>query len=344
MPSSPSPFLFLVAILAVVSISIPNAVEGWSEDEILIDSPLLTSKIGTNRTVIVDLSGKEQFTSVQAAVDSIPEGNAEWIIVHVRKGVYREKITIPKNKPYIFLRGNGKAKTSIIWDDSSTDNAESATLTVFAPRVVVWGISFKNEAPLGDAGATNNRSVAAYVSADMVAFYHCRFFSKQNTLFDAKGKHYYENCYITGSIDFIFGRGRSIFKSCEIFVVADDRTTIRGSITAHNRQREDDNSGFIFIKGKVYGVGGVYLGRARAAYSRVIFTKTYFSKTIVPEGWTNWSYNESTDNLSLWEHDCYGPGSNTDHRVPWSKQRTAEQVHHFATIDFIDGKEWLPIY
>jgi len=86
-----------------------------------------------------------------------------------------------------------------------------------------------------------------------------------------------------------------LMQNCEIFVVDDKRIKIRGSITAANRENESEMSGFIFIKGKVYGIGGVYLGRAKGPYSRVIFAKTYLSKTVVPEGWTNWSYNGSTE-------------------------------------------------
>lgn len=72
-------------------------------------------------------------------------------------------------------------------------------------------LPLQNEAPTGVAFTSQNQSVAAFVGADMVAFYHCAFYSTHNTLFDYKGRHYYDNCYIQGSIDFIFGRGRSIF-------------------------------------------------------------------------------------------------------------------------------------
>lgn len=54
----------------------------------LIDAPLLTEKIATNRSIIVDAAGDGEFKSIQSAIDSVPEGNSEWIIVHVRKGVY----------------------------------------------------------------------------------------------------------------------------------------------------------------------------------------------------------------------------------------------------------------
>lgn len=84
-------------------------------------------------------------------------------------------------------------------------------------------------------------------------------------------------------------------QNAEIFVIDDKRVSIKGSITAHNKENESELGGFVFIKGKVYGIGGVYLGRAKGPYSRVIFSRTYLSMTVVPEGWTNWSYEGSTE-------------------------------------------------
>lgn len=74
----------------------------------------------------------------------------------------------------------------------------------------------------------------------------------------------------------------------------DRRTEILGSITAQDRKAED-GSGFVFLKGKVYGVGEVYLGRVSAPDSRVIFADTYLSKTINPAGWTSIGYTGSTE-------------------------------------------------
>jgi pectin methylesterase-like acyl-CoA thioesterase len=85
-----------------------------------------------------------------------------------------------------------------------------------------------------------------------------------------------------------------LMQTCEIFVVDDKRITIRGSITAASRENEIEMCGYIFIKCKVYGIGGVYLGRAKGPYSRVIFANSYLSNSIVPEGWTNWSYDGPT--------------------------------------------------
>lgn len=78
--------LAAVSIIAIVCDT--KSVHGLSAQTV-IDSPLLTKKIGTNRTIKVDINGKGDFKSVQAAIDSVPKGNNKWIIIHVRKGVYR---------------------------------------------------------------------------------------------------------------------------------------------------------------------------------------------------------------------------------------------------------------
>ncbi|XP_057487605.1 probable pectinesterase 67 [Actinidia eriantha] len=343
MPISSSLSLTFFAFVFVTFFCVLDGAHGFSAKAV-IDSPLLTQKIGTNRSIVVDIDGKGDFKSVQAAIDSVPKGNSDWIIIHIRKGVYREKVYIPKNKPYIFMRGNGKSKTAIVSSQSSEDNFKSATFRVDAPNFVAFGIRFKNDAPTGIAHTSQNQSVAAVVGADKAAFYHCAFMSTHNTLFDYKGRHYYDNCYIQGSVDFIFGRGQSVFHSCEVFVIADKRLKVQGSITAHHRDSEKEKSGFVFIKGKVYGIGDVYLGRPKGAYSRVIFANTYISKTIVPQGWTKWSYTGSTKNLYQAEYDCHGPGSNSTNRASWSKQLKDKEAAPYLSIDFINGKDWLQAF
>ncbi|KAF4354317.1 hypothetical protein G4B88_007446 [Cannabis sativa] len=158
-----------LAITFLISVSLTNIVHGF-DAKAVIDSPLLTQKIGTNRTIKVDLNGNGEFKSVQAAIDSVPEGNSQWIIIHLRKGVFREKVHIPPNKPYIFLRGNGRGRTHIVWSQSSSDNVESATFKVESPHFIAFGISFKNEAPTGVAYTSQNQSVAAFVAADKAEF------------------------------------------------------------------------------------------------------------------------------------------------------------------------------
>ncbi|CAL4956354.1 unnamed protein product [Urochloa decumbens] len=308
----------------------------------IVNGPLLTEKLGAKRTLIV--GPDEEFKTVQSAIDAVPAGNSEWIIVHLRSGLHKGKVTIPADKPFIFVRGNGKGRTSISHESASADNAESAAFTVNADNVIVFGISFRNSARVGLVNNQEIRSVSAMVAGDKVAFYHCAFYSPHHTLFDSAGRHYYESCYIQGNIDFIFGGGQSIFQCPEIFVKPDRRTEILGSITAQDRKAEDDTSGFVFLKGKVYGVGEVYLGRVSAPNSRVIFADTYLSKTINPAGWTSIGYTGGTENVMLAEFNCTGPGSDAAKRVSWSRRFTMNEADKYLTVDFINGKEWLPAF
>jgi hypothetical protein len=54
--------------------------------------------------------------------------------------------------------------------------------------------------------------VALRVSADNVAFIGCRMLGAQDTLYDHSGRHYYKECYIEGSVDFIFGNALSLYE------------------------------------------------------------------------------------------------------------------------------------
>nr|XP_043612253.1 probable pectinesterase 67 [Erigeron canadensis] len=305
------------------------------------DASFLSSKIAAEKTIIVDVNGQGNFISIQDAIDSIPNGDQDWVIIHVRKGIYREKVTIPRGKSHIVLMGSGRTKTSIVWSQSSENNYESSTFKVEASDFIGFGISFKNDAPTGIANTSHNQSVAVYVGGDKVAFYSCGFYSTHNTLFDNKGRHYYDGCYIQGAIDVIFGRARSIFHECEIFVIADKRIEIQGSVTAHSRTSPNENTGFVFSNGRVYGIGHAFLGRPNGDHSRVIFANTYLSKTVTPQGWTDWNHHGSLQNLYHAEYNCQGPGSSTEGRAPWLKKLTEEEVAPFLSLDFIDAKKWL---
>lgn len=60
----------------------------------VIDAPLLTEKIATNNTILVDINGEGDYRSIQEAIDAVPENNSKWVIIHIRKGVYRFLYTL----------------------------------------------------------------------------------------------------------------------------------------------------------------------------------------------------------------------------------------------------------
>lgn len=61
-------------------------------------------------------------------------------------------------------------------------------------------------------GAVGKQAVALRVSGDNAAFFGCRILGAQDTLYDHLGRHYYKDCYIEGSVDFIFGNALSLYE------------------------------------------------------------------------------------------------------------------------------------
>lgn len=52
---------------------------------------------------------------------------------------------------------------------------------------------------------------AALVRGDRNSFHRCAFLGHQDTLCDYAGRHFYDKCWIEGSVDFIFGYAQSMY-------------------------------------------------------------------------------------------------------------------------------------
>jgi hypothetical protein len=63
-----------------------------------------------------------------------------WVFVCII--VYREKLTIPHDKPYIIIQGEGMKKTIVEWDDHAS-TLQSPTFSAGADHIVVKFITFK---------------------------------------------------------------------------------------------------------------------------------------------------------------------------------------------------------
>ncbi|KAJ7526723.1 hypothetical protein O6H91_16G020000 [Diphasiastrum complanatum] len=311
-----------------------------------LDSPVPIDNIITPSvtTIIVDQTGCGNFTTVQAAIDAIPDENTQPIVIQVNPGLYEEKLLVPINKPFITLQGKDSNITSIAWNDTAnaTGTYNSASVAIDAPNFVARNISFWNTAPGPAPGIIGAQAVALRISGDQAAFYGCRFFGVQDTLFDHQGRHYFKECYIQGSIDFIFGNGRSLYEDCQLHSIAKpSRRTAAGAITAQSREGPLENTGFSFVNCTVTGTGRIYLGRAWRAYSRVIFALTYMDDIIVPGGWSNWGDSNKSLTVFYGQYKCSGPGSVERRRVRWSHELTDVVAQPFLNVSFIDGDQWL---
>ncbi|KAM1113083.1 hypothetical protein ACFX13_046731 [Malus domestica] len=304
----------------------------------------------TNTTsyLCVDRNGCCNFTLVQAAVDAVPTPSPKRTIIWINKGIYYEKVTVPKTKPNITFQGQGYETTAISWNDTANSahgTFYSGSVQVFADNFVAKNISFMNVAPIPKPGDVGAQAVAIRISGDQAAFLGCGFFGAQDTLHDDRGRHYFKDCYIQGSIDFIFGNGRSLYENCQLISMSNPvplgTKNINGAVTAHGRASKDDNTGYAFVNCFIGGTGRVWLGRAWRPFSRVIFASTTMTDIIAPEGWND--FNDPTRDQTIFygEYNCSGAGANMSLRAPYVQKLNDTQASLFLNVSFIDGGDWL---
>ncbi|CAK9145251.1 unnamed protein product [Ilex paraguariensis] len=297
-------------------------------------------------TIRVSQDGSGDFKTIGEAIDSIPLFNTRRVILEIKLGVYREKIVIPRTLPFIkFSGGDGSDPPIITGNDTASMSGrdgmplktlQSATVAIDANYFVAVNMKFENTAP-HVVGSIGGQAVALRISGTKAAFYNCSFYGSQDTLYDHKGLHYFNNCFIQGSVDFIFGYGRSLYENCYLNSTAKKVA----SLTAQKRTNSSMSSGFSFKDSKVSGSGQVYLGRAWGDYSRVVFSYTFMDKIVLPQGWSDWG--KPGRNLSVYygEYKCSGPGANLSGRVPWSRALSDEEAMPFMGTYYVDGDTWL---
>ncbi|KAK9704982.1 hypothetical protein RND81_07G024900 [Saponaria officinalis] len=320
----PFKILVLIFIYELYYFSLSTAVECKSSSD--------SSKVAY--TITVSKTGGANFTTIMAAVNSIPTTNNQWIKIFISPGIYQEQIKI-YTKSCIVLEGQDRSTTTITYGAHATTE-ESITFDVYADNFVAKGITFAN---------SYNRPLTPYVKpipavafralGDKHAYFSCAFEGYQDTLWDDQGRHYFSSCYIEGAVDFIFGNGQSVYEGCQINVVGG------GSITAQSRTSAQNPSGYVFNKCNISGTGLVFIGRAYRAYSRVIFINSYFANVVDPQGWFIWDQTGHENDIIYAEVQCKGPGADTSKRVPWAKKLSDYEVQQYSTKAFIDQEGWI---
>ncbi|KAF8101798.1 hypothetical protein N665_0201s0114 [Sinapis alba] len=302
------------------------------------------SNFTTDGYIVFKVSSKGcgEFTKVQDAIDAIPPSSQVKNLILIDFGIYMERVLVPSNKMNIVMQGMGYLSTSIEWNNtaaSSNGTFDSFSVGIFGDSFKAFNISFKNNAPAPNPGAKDEQGLALRVSGDKVAFFGCGFYGNQDTLLDQQGRHFYKECFIEGSIDFIFGNARSLYQDCTIHSVAKENTV--GCITANGKESINNQTGFAFVNCVIRGISKVWLGRAWRPYSTVVFSRTYMSRVVSLDGWNDMGNPTSQRTVYYGEHRCYGPGANHSQRVPYAKQLSDVEAAPFTSIKFIDGDQWL---
>ena len=275
------------------------------------------------KTLTVAADGSGDFSSVQAAIDAVPDGNQNRLLIQIQPGTYKERITIPKGKTFITLRGDDAAKTILTWDwnakhiedGKEVGTSGSYSTLVSADDFVAENITFENTA--GDTG----QAVALRTNGQRQVYRNCRMIGWQDTLYLHNGSAYFKDCHVEGRVDFIFGRGVAVFDNCTI------QSKNGGYVTAAATEPTEP-WGYVFLDCKLTSDDKVptYLGRPWRPHAAVAFVRCHLGAHIRPEGWDNWRNPENEKTARYYEFECTGPGANRAKRVPWAKELSAEQA------------------
>ncbi len=318
-----------------------RVIAGLTVDAIAEAVPAL-AKYVRHYDIVVAQDGSGDFFTVQEAINAVPDfrKNVRTTIL-VRKGVYKEKLIVPPCKLNISLIGQDGAvleydgyasRPNRFGEEMSTSG--SASCYIYAPDFYAEGITFANTAgPVGQA-------VACFVSADRVYFKNCRFLGFQDTLYTyGKGcRQYYEDCYIEGTVDFIFGWSTAVFNRCHIHSLGD------GYVTAPSTD-QGQRYGYVFYDCRLTadeGVRKVYLSRPWRLYGQAVYIRCDMGRHILPEGWNNWGKKENEKTAFFAEYQSRGEGANPDARAAFSRQ--LPNLDDYAMETVLAGDDgWNPV-
>ncbi|MFV0365492.1 MAG: pectinesterase family protein [Mangrovibacterium sp.] len=287
----------------------------------------------------VDSKGKGDFQTIQAAIDAVPDFRKTETIIFIKNGAYKEKLVLAESKTNVTFIGEEQMKTVITNDDyAQKHNAfgeemgttGSSGFFIFGNGFKAENITFENSAgPVGQA-------VAVRVTADQVIFNNCRFLGNQDTLYPngKQSRQYYKNCYIEGTVDFIFGWATCVFDDCEIFC----KTS--GYVTAASTG-EHTKYGFVFRNCHITGSApeaSFYLGRPWRPHAKVVYLNCSLDAQIKSEGWHNWGKESNEETAYYAEYNSTGKGASTTQRVKWSHQLSKTEAESY-TLKSIFGKD-----
>lgn len=286
--------------------------------------------------LVVAQDGSGDVFTIQEAINLVPDyrkGKETRILV--RKGTYREKLIIPASKQSVSLLGEDSVvitgndyakKLNLMGEEMGTSG--SSTCYIYGDNFYAENITFENSA--GMVG----QAVAALVDSDRAIFYRCRFLGNQDTLYpygkERRLRQYYKDCYISGTVDFIFGWNvAAFFDNCTIHCKRD-----KGYIAAPATP-QDAEYGFVFSHCRLTAdadVENVYLGRPWRPFGQTVYLYCTMDNFIHPEGWRVWHNKDNLSTPIMGEYGCTGAGAENNTRAKWATEITHPERYTIENV------------
>lgn len=330
--------------------------------------------------LVVAKDGSGDYMTVQEAINAVPDYNSEEIKIMIAPGTYKEKLVVPESKSHVTLIARSEGEVIITNDDYAgktslvtgrkLGTSGSSTAYIYAPYFEAIGIVFENTASnesYAQGGRGVGQAVAVLVAGDCVVFRRCKFLGHQDTLYaygrksdpktpeavaaaktqripeNMQSRQYYEDCYIAGTVDYIFGWATAYFNRCELHCLGD------GYVTAAATP-QGQTYGYVFNECHITADPGVqtYLGRPWRHYAQTVFVNCTMDECVRPQGWQTWPNKETGADGSATafyaEYNSKGAGAQPKQRVAWSKQLTSNMAERFTAAEVLKGYDnWNPV-
>jgi pectin methylesterase-like acyl-CoA thioesterase len=316
--------------------------------------------------IVVAADGSGDVTSVQAAVEAVPAGNTVRTTILIRRGIYREVVTIPADRPHLDLVGaTGDPRDVVITFDNASGTLKpdgtpfgtsgSATVLISASDVTARHITFENSFDeAAHPQIANRQAVAVRTTGDRLVFEHDRFLGNQDTLYvnSASGvpvsRHYFVHCEIVGDVDFIFGRGTAVFDRTLIRALSRGSADNNGYVTAAATPISN-TYGFLITRSAIVSDAPAktfHLGRPwhpsgdPNAIAQVVIRNTWLAAAIKDSPWTDFS-GFSWREARLSEYRNVGPGAAVTADRPQLDRAAAAD---FTAARYLAGTDgWNPL-
>ncbi len=329
--------------------------------------------------LVVAQDGSGDYMTIQEAIDAVPDFNSEELKILIAPGTYKEKLVVPESKSHVTLIARTEGEVIITNDDYAAKKSPltgrnlgtsgSSTVYIFAPYFEAVGIVFENTSSnesFATGGHGVGQAVAALVSGDCAIFRRCKFLGHQDTLYaygkksdpkteeakeaaktqripeNMQSRQYYEDCYIAGTVDYIFGWAIAYFNRCEMHCVGD------GYVTAAATP-QGQSYGYVFNECHITAEPGVktYLGRPWRNYAQTVFINCTMDECVRPEGWKTWNNKDTgldgSTTAFYAEYNSKGASANTKERVQWSKQLSKNDAKRYTAAEVLKGYDnWNP--
>jgi pectinesterase len=285
------------------------------------------------QTVTVGSSGAD-FSSVQAAVDSLPSGSSTPTRIDIQPGTYTEKLSIA-GRSNLCLVGEDPSTTILSYGDANASvgsTSGSASVHIDADDFSAANLTIRNSYGVG------SQAVALRATGERQQFYNCRFVGYQDTLYTHQGTQYFRDCYVQGTVDYVFGHATAVLENCEA------RNVGGGSAVSAPNTELSQAYGIVFLGGRFtaegsVSQGSVALGRPWGADGAAAYLNVELGAHISAAGFVQMSGNQP-ENARFREYKSTGSGAAPSQHAAY-QMSDSEAANYTLSQIFPD---WLPSY